>query len=155
MGEQVVARKSDEGDAFWFLGGLYEVKVSSDETGGAATVMKMTVPAGMGPTPHTHPGLEIVHVLDGNIDAHIGDEVIAAGPGASFSYPAGTLEWFEPTTTATVLVTYIPGGIDKFFAEVGEPAATRTVPPPSDTPPDFEHVARVAEKYGMSIQPPG
>ena len=149
-----IARKSDESRALWFLGGLYEVLLASEETGGKATVMRMTAPAGTGSPPHTHAGDESMYVLDGQVDVHIGDDVVSAGPGASFFFPAGTLEWFEAATQATVVVTYLPGGIDKFFAEVGEEAATHTLPPPSDAPPDFERIVGVAGKYGLTIQTP-
>lgn len=149
-----MARKSDESRALWFLGGLYEVLIAAEDTGGKATVMRMTAPAGTGSPPHTHDGDELLYVLDGQIDCHIGDDVVSAGPGTTFSFPAGTLEWFEATTQATVLVTYTPGGIDKFFVEVAEPAATRTLPPPLDAPPDFEHIVQAAGKYGLTIQSP-
>ena len=149
-----IARKADESRALWFLGGLYEILVSSDETGGQVTVMRMTAPAGTGSPPHTHPGDESLYVLDGDLNIHIGDDVVSAKPGSAFYFPAGTREFFEAVTTATVLVTYTPGGIDKFFAEVGEPAAARTLPPPSDEPPDFERIVRVAAENGMQIEPP-
>ncbi|MCP2242309.1 cupin domain-containing protein [Lentzea aerocolonigenes] len=152
---KTVVRQHDEGDAYWVLGGLYEVRVSSDDTNGEMTVMEMTVPAGMGPPPHTHPGSEAFRVLDGTVRVHINDETVEAGPGAYFFFPAGTLETFEPVSdTARVLVTYLPGGIDRFFAEVGEPAASRELPPPSETPPDLERLAAVGERYGMQMQIP-
>jgi hypothetical protein len=37
---------------------------------------------------------------------------------------------------------------------VGEPAATRTLPPPSAEPPDFERIVRVAADHGMNIDAP-
>jgi hypothetical protein len=114
----------------------------------------MTVPAGTGSPPHTHPGEESLYVLEGDIDVHIGDSVVNAGPGATFFFPAGTREFFEASTDAKIVVTYVPGGIDRFFAEVGEPAASRTLPPPSDTPPDFERIVRVAAEHGMMIEAP-
>ena len=150
-----IARKSDEGRALWFLGGLYEILVSAEETRGKVTVMRMTVPAGTGSPPHTHPGDESLYVLDGELNVHIEGDVISAKPGSAFFFPAGTLEFFEAVTQATVLATYTPGGVDKFFAEVGEPAAARTLPPPLDEPPDFERLVRVAAEHGMNIQPPG
>lgn len=153
MTEQTVVREPGEGQAYWMLGGLYEVKAGSNETGGA-TVMEMTMPAGMGPPPHTHPGTETVYVLDGTIRYHIGDDTFDAGPGTLFHIPAGTLERFEPTSTARVLVTYAPGGIERFFAEAGEPAERHELPPPPDGPPDVERLAAIAERYGMHIQNP-
>lgn len=149
-----IARKDDEGRALWVLGGLYEILLSGEDTGGRTTVMRMTVPAGSGAPPHTHPGEETLYVLDGEVDVHIGDDVVAATRGAVFHFPAGTREWFQATSQATVLVTYTPGGIDRFFAEVGEPAASRTLPPTSDEPPDFERIVRVAAEHGMVIEAP-
>jgi len=149
-----IARKGDESRALWLLGGLYEIVVSGDETDGKVTVMRMTAPAGTGSPPHTHPGDELLYVLEGDLSVHIGDDVVAAHAGASFYFPAGTREWFAAETQATVLATYTPGGIDKFFAEVGEPALTRTLPPASDTPPDLQRIISVAAKYGMNIEAP-
>ena len=152
-----IARTAGESRALWFLGGLYEVLLSGEESGGAATVMRMSAPAGTGSPPHTHPGDESLYVVEGELDVHIGDEVVAAKAGDYFFFPAGTREWFEAKTTpATVLVTYLPGGIDKFFTELAEPAASRELPPPSDEPPDFERLVRVAAEHGMNIEaPPG
>lgn len=153
MGKSLV-RPPGHGDAYWVLGGLYEVLASSEETTGASTIMQMTIPEGAGPPPHTHPGSESVYVLEGQVRFHVDDEEHEAGPGAFFHFPAGTLETFEPLTTAKLLVTYEPGGIDRFFAEIGEPAQARELPPPSDTPPDLERVARIGEQYGMQMRLP-
>jgi hypothetical protein len=53
-----------------------------------------------------------------------------------------------------LLVLYTPGGIDQFFKEIGEPAQRHELPPPAETPPDLEHIAAVASKYGMDIKAP-
>jgi quercetin dioxygenase-like cupin family protein len=149
-----VVRKPGEGNAFWMLGGLYEVKAASAETGGALTAMEMTIPAGMGPPPHTHPGTESVYVLEGTVRYHIGDETIEGGPGSFFHIPEGVVENFEPTSDVRVLVLYTPGGIDEFFAEAGEPAERREVPPAPAEPPDIERLIAIGEKHGMQIRPP-
>jgi quercetin dioxygenase-like cupin family protein len=154
MADATVVRKRGEGDALWMLGGLYEVKAASDETGGAMTIMEMTIPAGMGPPPHTHPGGEAVYVLEGTLRYHIGDDTVEGGPGSFFYIPEGTLERFEPTEQVRVLVIYTPGGIDRFFAEAGEPAAKRELPPPPESPPEFEPLAAIAQKHGIVMQPP-
>jgi len=151
-----VARQKGEGQAFWMLGGLYELKVASDETEGAMTVMEMTIPPGMGPPAHTHPGTESVYVLEGALRYHIGDDVVEGGPGSVFHIPAGTVEHFEPTGDAPlrVLVTYAPGGIERFFAEAGEVAKSHELPPPLEGPPDLERIAATGARYGMQILPP-
>ncbi len=151
-----VARQKGEAQAFWMLGGLYEVKVASEETNGAMTVMELTIPPGLGPPPHTHPGTETVYVLDGTLRYHIGDDVVDGGPGSVFHIPAGIVENFEPTgdTPLRVLVTYAPGGIEQFFAEAGEVAKSPHLPPPDESPPDLERIAAIGARYGMDIRPP-
>ncbi|WP_165372461.1 cupin domain-containing protein [Nocardioides iriomotensis] len=155
MGKTVV-RTEAKGDAYWMLGGLYEVLASSEDTEGTATVMQMTVPVASGPPPHTHPGSESVYVVEGTARVHVNGESHDAGPGAFFHFPAGTLETFEPTSTVKLLITYQPGGIEHFFAEAGERAPRRELPPPPDTPPDLARLVEIGERYGMQIQvPPG
>lgn len=151
-----IARKGDEGQAIWMLGGLYEVKVAADETAGAVTVMQMTVPPGGGAPPHTHPGNECVVVLSGKLEYHIDGDVVEGTAGAVFNIPPGTPEHFTAVgdENLEILAVYTPGGIDRFFAEAGEPALSRSLPPPSDTPPDFERIAAIGQRYGMDIQPP-
>ncbi|MFF4351089.1 cupin domain-containing protein [Streptomyces sp. NPDC001530] len=153
MPENAHVRHSGDGEAFWMLNGLYEVKASSDETNGAMTVMEMTIPEGMGPPPHTHPGTESVYVIEGTLRYHIADETVEGGPGSFLHIPEGTLERFEPTSTVRLLITYTPGGIDKFFAEAGEPAHRREMPPQSDTPPDIDRLIEIAKRYGIQMQP--
>jgi quercetin dioxygenase-like cupin family protein len=154
MPDQVVVRQPGEGDAYWMLGGLYELKASSDETDRGMTVMQMTMPAGGGPPPHVHNGAEAVFVIEGAIRYHIGDDVVEGGPGSFFYIPQGTVENFEPTEETRLLVIYAPGGIEKFFAEAGEPAKARELPPPTDSPPDIERLSSIAAKHGLEIRAP-
>jgi mannose-6-phosphate isomerase-like protein (cupin superfamily) len=129
-------------------------KLSGEETGGAVTVMQFTIPEGTGPPPHVHDGDETVTVLDGRARFHIGANTVELGPGAVVHFPAGTQETFEPIGQVRIVVTYTPGGIDKFFAEAGEPAQTRAIPPPPTSPPDFEHLAPIASRHGLHLLPP-
>jgi quercetin dioxygenase-like cupin family protein len=154
MASETVVRNPGEGEAFWMLGGLYEVKAASAETNGEMTVMEMTLPSGMGPPPHTHPGTESVYVLEGRLRYHIGGETFEGGPGSFFHIPEGVLENFEPVTDSRVLVIYTPGGIENFFADAGERAERREVPPAPSEPPDIDRLMAIGRKYGMEIRPP-
>jgi quercetin dioxygenase-like cupin family protein len=156
MAGTTVVRQPGEGDAIWMLNSLYEVRASSDDTGGELTAMEMTIPPGMGPPPHVHEGGESVYVLEGRVRYHIGGEVHEGGPGTFFYIPAGIEENFEPADDNPVrlLVIYTPGGMDRFFAEAGEPAERREIPPPSDAPPDIERLAAIAQKHGMELRVP-
>jgi quercetin dioxygenase-like cupin family protein len=152
MPGKAIVHKSGEGQAFWMLGGLYEVLLSSDETKGATTVMQMTMRAGMGPPPHVHHGVvETVYVVDGTINYRIDGEEIEAGPGSLFRVPADTREAFVPKSNARVLVTYEPGGMDKFFAEAGDRAERRELPPTPTAPPDVARLTKIGARYGLEI----
>ena len=156
MSEKPVVRKSGEGDAYWMLGGLYEVLLSSNETNGASTIMQITVPAGMGPPPHSHDCAETIYLAEGTAKFHIGGEMLDAGPGTLVYIPSGTVETFEPTSTARVIINYAPGGIERFFAEAGERATKREIPPAPTSPPDVERLTAIGARYGLNIQaPPG
>ncbi len=156
MAGTTVVLGPDEGTALWLFDGLFEVKASGEETGGAMTVVQITVPPGAGPPPHTHEGGEGVYVLEGNVRFHIEDDTVEAEPGSFLYFPAGTLETFEPTGDgpAKLLFIYTPGGIDRFFVEVGEPAKVREVPPPSESPPDIERIVAVGARYGLDLRLP-
>jgi quercetin dioxygenase-like cupin family protein len=83
-----VKRERGEGQAIWMLGGLYDIRISGDETDGALTLMELTIPPGMAPPPHVHSAAETVYVVEGAVRYHIGDDTFDAGPGAVFHIPA-------------------------------------------------------------------
>jgi quercetin dioxygenase-like cupin family protein len=155
MAANSVVTKSDTGQAVWMLGGRYTIRVSGDDSGGELTVMEMELPVGSGPPPHTHAGGETVYVVEGTLSYHIGEETIEAGPGDVIYIPAGTVENFEPTSKARVIITYTPGGMDKYFLEVGEPAPEAGLPPTPEGPPSPEFVERMAsvgKSYGLDMK---
>ena len=154
MSGKAVVNGVGRGRAIWMLGGLYEVLVSGDETNGQSTVMHFTIPAGAAPPLHRHDGDETVFVLEGTLNYHIGGETFEGGPGSVFHIPAGTEERFEPTSTVKLVVNYAPGGIDRFFAEAGEPATTREIPPAPTSPPDIERLAQIGATHGLHLVPP-
>jgi len=152
---QSVVRKKGDGKAFWMLGGLYEVRVSSEDTGGELTVMEMTIPKEGTPPPHTHPGTETVCVLEGTVRYTIADKTFDCPQGTVVSIPAGVWETFELTSnTARLLITYTPGGIEKFFEEAGEPAQRRELPPALTSPPDLDRIMAIGARHGMQMRPP-
>jgi quercetin dioxygenase-like cupin family protein len=154
MADEVVVRQPGEGDAYWALGGLFEMKAKGAETGGQITIVEATLRAGQGPPPHKHDSGEAVYVLSGRIAYNIGDDRHEGGPGSFFYVPAEVWENFEPIEDSRILMMYIPGGQESFFAEAGEPATSRELPPPDDAPPDVERLAAVAARYGMVLKPP-
>jgi hypothetical protein len=43
------------------------------------------------------------------------------------------------------------GGLERLVRDMSVPAESRTLPPPSDEEPDWEHVAAVAEANGCEL----
>jgi quercetin dioxygenase-like cupin family protein len=150
MGDKLVVRNRGEGDAVWMLGGLYEVKASSDETNAALSIMEVTVPVGAAPPPHIHDCGEAVYVIEGRGRYHIGDDVHDVEPGSFLYFPSGTIESFEPTETMRLLLIYSPGGMDHFFQEAGERAESYTIPTQTGAP-DIERLTQLGNKHGLQL----
>lgn len=150
--------KKGEGTPLWMMGSLYDIKATSEATGGALSAVEMTIPPGASsaPPPHRHNCMEAVYVVEGMIKYHIEERTVDAGPGSFLCFPKKTLEWMEATGSAPakLLVIYTPGGMDKFFQEVAEPAKSRSLPPPPKSPPDFAMLAKAAKKHGLELVPP-
>ena len=98
MSEKPVVRNSGSGDAYWMLGGLYEVLLSSDDTNGASTIIQFTIPEGAGPPPHVHNCNEDVYAVGrftGTIDP-------ADSPERSLSARKYAPGWMYGLSTASV-----------------------------------------------------
>ncbi|MDX1534836.1 MAG: cupin domain-containing protein [Thermoplasmata archaeon] len=146
-----------EGTALWFLGGLYEIKVDGEASGGPS-VVQVTTPPGpaLGAPPHVHDCDEVVYVVEGNLRFHVEGQTQDAGPGSVLHFPQGVEEWFENTTNegAKILIVYDGGHAVSLFREVAEPAKTRSVPPPMEEEPDLEALAATAARFGVEIRAP-
>jgi hypothetical protein len=44
-----------------------------------------------------------------------------------------------------------PGGFEGLVIDMSEPAASRTVPPPAEQPPDLDWVQSIANKHGCEL----
>jgi Cupin domain len=95
-----------------------------------------------------------VTVVEGRARFHVDGGTVELGPGSVVHFPAGTQETFEPLGQVRLVVAYTPGGVDKFFAEAGEPAKSREIPPTPEAPPDIEQLVAVAQRYGVRLLPP-
>lgn len=154
MTGKAVVKGPNESQAIWMLGGLYEVLLSSDESDGKQVIIQFTVPVGAAPPLHIHDCDETVYVIEGTAKYHIGGETFEGGPGSVFYIPAGVEEFFEPTSQLKIIGVYSGGTVDKFFAEAGEPAKAREIPPPPMSPPDVARLAEIGARNGLTLVPP-
>jgi hypothetical protein len=84
----------------------------------------------------------------------------AAGGGGFGLAPANLPHAFRmdaPDSLLLLLITPGAAGHEAMFAEPGEPAAARTLPPRPEGPPDAERLTAIAASYGTRIlgPPPG
>ena len=147
--------KPEDDRLIWSFNMLMDVKASAEETGGALTVIDSWLTPAANPPMHVHHTEdEAFYVLEGEVEFFVaGAEPRLATPGDFVFGPRGVPHRFEVRTPeARVLVLGTPGGSERFFRAMGEPAGAPTLPVPQA--PDVERVVAVAASHDVEILPP-
>jgi len=142
------------GQSLHVLGDLIHVKVTAAQTAGAFSMFEIIAPPGGGPPLHRHPPCEAFHILDGTLIILGADNAqTPAGPGDTVFVAANAPHSYHNPGpgNARFIVTLAPGGLEAFFADLGEPAGDATEPHPLTGPPDLEHVIAITERHGIEI----
>jgi quercetin dioxygenase-like cupin family protein len=142
----------EEGDAYHTLNHLVTMKATAASTGGSLGLVEARGNPGEGAPPHVHHGEdEFFYMIEGTARFYTEGKAIDAGPGAFIFLPRDIPHHYELTgdTEARYLIGVVPGGFEQFFADAGERAGGRSVPPPS--PPDIEKVAGLVAGYKCEI----
>jgi quercetin dioxygenase-like cupin family protein len=139
------ARSCQEGQSAW-LGGLrVEIKIAGNQTGRAFSLVEATLEPGRLIPPHVHTREdEYSYVLEGEIGARIGDQIMQATAGCTVMRPRGiphTL-WNVGPLPARMLDPITPAGLETYFMELGELFRTGAL--------ELEQVAAVAARYGIT-----
>jgi quercetin dioxygenase-like cupin family protein len=145
-----------EGEARWWLGGLATIKASSRDTGGQYTLVEVVEPAGAEAPLHVHNREdEGFWILEGELTFEVGGETVKAKPGSFVFGPRGVPHRYTVDVgPAKLLFILTPGGFERMIHASSEPAASRTLPPPSDTPPtdaDMMMLMDLARQHGAEI----
>ena len=148
---------SEEGEAFWFFGGLVTVKASALQTGGNFAITELLVPRGTATPLHRQPeDEESFYVLEGKLTFYLeDDQPIPASAGSFVHVPAGVAHAYRVDSETARILVVTTAQHERFFRAASDPAQARTVPP--QAPPDMERVMAAAQEYGVEIlgQPPG
>lgn len=147
----------NEGPVWSVAGDVYTILISSDESGGACTLIEGRTPPHGGPPPHIHHREdEAFYVIEGDMDFTCDGQSIRCGPGSFIHLPRGTLHFFRNAghKTARMLIHCIPGGLDRYFEEVGQRLPHRNAPPVPVTDADIKKLVALAPKYGLDIKVP-
>ena len=157
--ELALARSDDEALVHLaIVGDTYTVLLSGEQTDGRFAMLDMLIPPGGGPPPHRHNFEECFRVLAGSIEVHLRDlPAVRLEAGDSANIPANAPHTFRNTadTQARLLCTVAPAGLERFFAEFGDPLPTRTSPAPALSDVErrnrLERAAAKAPEYGIEM----
>ena len=149
---------NQEGQSLSIAGGTYRIIISGQQTGGAYAVIDMVVPPSGGPVPHAHPAIqESFYVLEGEVEFTTESGSYVAGKGTFIDIPLnGPVHRFKnkSTTTARLLCTVIPAGLEAFFQDVERSATGSLVSPPLIGVELQKKIKALAEQYGQKLYPP-
>ena len=94
---------------------------------------------------------ESFFVLDGALTVRVGDAEFPAERGTFVFCPRDVPHLLTvDSDTVRMLTLCTPGGLESFFAELGRPAADRTVPV-GEPEPNAERIATLAGHYGAEV----
>jgi quercetin dioxygenase-like cupin family protein len=141
------------------VGDTYRILVSGAQTSGAFAIIDMLVPPNGGPGPHSHAAMqESFYVVEGEVEVKTKDLTYTARKGSFVSIPlGGVVHKFKNLShsTAHLLCTVVPAGLDAMFLEIGKPVrAGKFLPPTPLSPAKLTRLAAIAKKYGQKLFPP-
>ena len=142
-----------EGKMLWVADELITFKASGEDTGGAYSLTDSVVPSGGVAPPHVHHREdEAFWVLEGELEVQVGENTFRAGVGSFVHLPKDVQHSYQNVGTgpARFLTLMVPGGLEKFFEEIGKPATDLSSPPPLEEK-DVDELLAVAPKYGVEI----
>ena len=147
-----IVRQEGEGERRWFAGGgLWTMKATAEETGGAFILFEDLMTKGKTTPLHTHPHEdETFIVLEGEIVVHVEGAEHRVGSGGVAVVPRGTRHAFLVTSETTrVLALQTPGSGEAFYRDASEPSTDEA---DAERPPDLNRLRAAAERNPRSIE---
>lgn len=148
----------NEGEAFWFLDTLMQVKLSATATDGRLAILEQLAPAGSATPLHRHDETdEYFYVLSGEVVFHAGGITRACLAGSFVAVLKGTPHAFRVSDkgAARLLVISAPARFESFVRAVSVPATRLELPqagPPG--PGDVERLAVVGAQHDVVLLGP-
>jgi quercetin dioxygenase-like cupin family protein len=148
-------RPGNTGVVYWGPGDCGAFLATGADTNGAYFQADVTVLPGGGPPPHIHHREdETFYIVEGSLEIHLGDVTAVGRPGDYVNVPRGTVHAFRNVGEhpARMLITFVPAGMEHFFAEVYQ-RADRTAPPPAPAADLLVRLMKAAPRYGLEVLP--
>jgi quercetin dioxygenase-like cupin family protein len=149
-----LAVRKDEGEALWWFTALSVIKASGADTGGQMTIVEQTEPPNTeGPLHVHHREDEAFFILEGSATFQVGDQTIEAGAGDYLFGPRHVPHKYDtgPDGCRMLFICTPGGNFENIPRQMGVPAQSRTLPPPSDEEPEWERVAAIAKANGCEL----
>ena len=145
---------SRDGDPYRTMGDLTVLKATDENTDGSFSMIEERIPAGSSPLVHIHSeDDELFYVLSGRVTFEVGGEPITATPGSTVyapRYPSQLRErGRDPLAHADVRTR-----VERFFAEVGRPAESWTIPIEGPIEEEIAKIDALAGQYGFDLVGP-
>jgi quercetin dioxygenase-like cupin family protein len=98
------------------------IKLYGEETNGVISIIEQPFEPGLLLPPHVHENDVWLYVLEGEMHARVGDEVVKATPGSWVLKPRRIRHtmWNAGPEPARIIELYTPGGFELFFKDFGE-----------------------------------
>jgi len=139
---------ASNGQTFTMLGTTMRLIATAAATGGRYTVFEQVTPPGWGPPRHIHSREdEIIYILEGSYELHVGDERRTVSAGASAVLPRGIPHGFRnmASVPSRLICVITPGGLEEYFLAVAG----------SSPPPAPQQLGELARPFGLTLLPPG
>jgi quercetin dioxygenase-like cupin family protein len=147
-----IIREEGEGERLWFAGGgLWTMKATADETGGAFILVEDRMIQGKMTPLHTHPNQdETLIVLEGEILLYAQGREHRVGPRGVAVAPRGVPHAFMVTSqSALILTLQTPGSGEAFYRDASEPSTEET---DAGRPPDLDRLRAAALRHPDTIE---
>jgi quercetin dioxygenase-like cupin family protein len=126
-----------------------EFKIDGSETRGTLSIVEHPFAVGALVDPHVHTlEDEFSIVLEGQIGFRSEDQEVVLGAGGYIIKPRGEVHamWNAGMTPARMIEVISPAGLEEFFRRVADMAERGA--------PDFEALASLADRYGVTFAQP-
>jgi mannose-6-phosphate isomerase-like protein (cupin superfamily) len=142
----------------WENGNLTTNLAEQKDTNGTFLLMEATLAPGTEPPPHVHSREdELFYVLEGELDAHVGDKAFKVETGECVFLPKCKPHAFViRSPRLRVLALFTPAGLEEAFRRMSSPAQSLDLPTGTVTysTGDLNQTAQRLREYGVRVLAP-
>src|SRR5215469_14484315 len=142
----------------WYMGMLLTNLTETPDTNGAFALFEAILVPGTEPPPHVHSREdELFHVLEGEFDVYVGEEVFNGKTGECIFLPRFTPHAFIiRSPRLRLLILFTPAGVEEAFRSMSFPAQELNPPKEALTysAADLEQTAQRSSTSGVRMLAP-